>query len=106
MLTYRNTAGSRNLANERPMISPEFVRMTRCLATHSPLHLAEDRMCQRINAKISQGRIRNRAGRPVENKVDAGLINQDGSLLYPILDDIPQLLLDEAIPLSQLSDAD
>ena len=42
----------------------------------------------------------------VDQKLEAGLVCQDGSWLYPIIDDIPILLSDEAITLDQLDAQD
>ena len=88
------------------MLSDEFIQMTRCLETGTSLHLAEPPCCERLNRAITAGKIQNRMGQLVQREIEAGLVNEDQSLLYPIYDDIPQLLLDEAIPLSQLDDAD
>jgi uncharacterized protein YbaR (Trm112 family) len=35
----------------------------------------------------------------VEKQLDGGLVREDGAYLYPIEDDIPIMLIDEAIPL-------
>jgi uncharacterized protein YbaR (Trm112 family) len=84
------------------MISDEFIEMTRCLHTGRPLHRADKTLCERLNQAIGAGHVQNRSGETVARAIDAGLVNEDGSLLYPVYDDIPQLLSDEAIPLAQL----
>ena len=38
----------------------------------------------------------------VETSLSGGLVRDDGTLLYPIVDEIPVMLVDEAIPLDQL----
>ena len=53
----------------------------------------------RINAAIGEGRVLNRLGRTVTQTLDGGLINQTRTWLYPIHDEIPCLLADEAIEL-------
>ena len=40
-------------------------------------------------------------GSIVESRWQGGLIREDGTLLYPITDGIPVLLIDGAIPLDQ-----
>jgi len=57
-----------------------------------------------LNAAIQAGWLRNRAGQRVARAVEGGLIREAGDLLYPIVDKIPIMLHDEAIPLSQLDD--
>jgi uncharacterized protein len=84
------------------MINKESLAVLVCPIDHAPLSLAEDRLIARVNRAIAAGRVKNRAGRPVTEPLDGGLLRDDESLLYPILDDIPVLLADEAIPLAQL----
>ena len=47
---------------------------------------------------IASGNLKNRAGKQVSEKLDAGLLRADGKWLYPIREEIPVMLLDEAIP--------
>jgi uncharacterized protein YbaR (Trm112 family) len=84
------------------MIDREFVEILKCPQDHSPLHLADDPLMARLNRAIGAGRVKNQAGRPVEDALQGGLVRQDGSVLYPIVDDIPVLLAEEAIPLGQV----
>jgi len=53
-----------------------------------------------LNVSISQGSVSNRAGDQVTEAVAEGLVREDGDWLYPVRDDIPIMLIDEAIPLS------
>ena len=64
--------------------------------------LARDSLIREINTVIRDGRLRNRAGRNLEQPLDGGLTNATGDLMYPIIDGIPVLVRDEAIPLAQL----
>lgn len=73
-----------------------------CPIDHTPLSPADDGLVVRINRAIAAGRIKNRAGRLVDQPINGGLLHKDQTLLYPIIDDIPVLLADEAIPLDQL----
>ena len=52
-----------------------------------------------LNERIERGEIKNRAGKTIEVKIDGGLVREDGAYLYPIEDEIPIMLIDEAIPL-------
>jgi uncharacterized protein YbaR (Trm112 family) len=73
-----------------------------CPTDHTPLGKAEERVVARVNRAIAAGRVSNRAGRLLDRPIDGGLIRSDKTFLYPILDGIPVLLADEAIPLAQL----
>lgn len=56
-------------------------------------------MLVRLNAAISGGTVKNRGKQPVSEPVREGLVREDGLFLYPVRDDIPIMLIDEAIPL-------
>jgi uncharacterized protein len=83
------------------MIDKELLKILVCPESHSPLHLADAQLLAKINRAIAAARVQNRAGRIVEQPLQGGLVRQDNQLLYPITDDIPVLLIDEAIPLDQ-----
>jgi uncharacterized protein YbaR (Trm112 family) len=87
------------------MIDKEFLETLVCPQDHTPLRLADTQFMARLNRAIAGGRITNAAGRCVEDSIEGGLIRQDFTLLYPIVDDIPVLLAEEAISLDQLDEA-
>jgi uncharacterized protein YbaR (Trm112 family) len=86
------------------MIDKGLLDLLVCPENHTPLHLADDALVQRLNEAIAAGRLRNRGGQTVTNPIEGGLIREDGMLLYTIVEQIPVMLIDEAIPLEQLKD--
>lgn len=82
------------------MVDAELLKILCCPETHQPLTLADAPLVQRLNEQINSGQLRNRAGKPVTRKCDGGLVRKDGQFVYPICEDIPILLIDEAIPMS------
>ncbi len=81
------------------MIDKELLAILACPETKEPVALAEEELIAALNSRIARGEVKNRAGKHVAGKIDGGLVRADGAYLYPIQDEIPILLLDEAIPL-------
>lgn len=86
------------------MIHPDLLEILRCPDDRSRLHEADAVLVTRLNQAIAEKRLKNRAGRTLESPLDGGLVREDGRYVYPIVDGIPVLLVDEAIPLDQLAD--
>lgn len=85
------------------MIDSELLEILCCPETKQPVTLVEGEVIDRLNAKIASGAVKNRGGKAVEEKIDAGLLREDKKFLYPIRDDIPIMLEDEAIPFDESS---
>ena len=56
-----------------------------------------------VNKAIAAGGVQTTAAADVSSALQAGLITTDGKLIYRIDDDIPVMLVDEAIGTAQLS---
>jgi len=85
------------------MVDPELLEILVCPENKTPVRPAEDELVQKINGAIESGKLKNRAGEKVTEAIDGGLVREDGQYLYPIREDIPIMLVDEAIPLDQVS---
>jgi uncharacterized protein YbaR (Trm112 family) len=69
----------------------------RCPETLQPLCIADAAVLAKINTAIAAGSMRNRAGTLLQSAIEGGLLREDGAVLYPILDGIPNLIADEGI---------
>lgn len=78
----------------------ELLKILCCPETHQELKLAAPPVLEKLNLEIAAGQLQNRAGQTVLEKVDGGLVRADGRYLYPMRENIPVLLVDEAIPLA------
>lgn len=81
------------------MIDKDYLQMLACPDTRQPLEEATAEQLTALNARIAQGTVTNKGGTPVKVPIEAGLVRKDGKALYPIVDRIPVLLVDESIPL-------
>lgn len=84
------------------MVDPELLEILVCPETKQAVRPAEDDLVDRINGAIREGRVTNRGGETVEDTIDGGLVREDGGVLYPVRDDIPIMLIDEAIELDDI----
>ena len=84
------------------MVNPDLLKILVCPENKTPVTQADEALIVKINAAIVQKQLKNRAGSVVEQKVDGGLLREDGAYLYAIRDDIPIMLIDEAIPMEQV----
>ncbi len=84
------------------MVDAELVAILACPETHQPVRLADEALVQKLNGAIAGGKVVNRDGQPVTEPVQTGLVREDNQYLYPVRDDIPVMLIGEAIALDQI----
>jgi uncharacterized protein YbaR (Trm112 family) len=85
------------------MIHAELLAILRCPENHSPLREVDAAFVAKLNAAAASKQIRNRGGELVTQILDGGLIRSDDAWVYPIVDGIPIMLVDEAIATAQLT---
>lgn len=81
------------------MIDQQLLEILACPEDKSPVTLADEALVATINQAIAAGRLTNRGGIAVSEAIEGGLVRQDGRWLYPIRDEIPIMLIEEAIAL-------
>ena len=82
------------------MLDQEFIKMLADPETKEPLELAGQELVDAINQKIAAGLLENRIGKKITEKIDAGLVSKTNpQWLYPVRDEIPVMLTEEAIAL-------
>jgi uncharacterized protein len=83
-------------------INPDLLAILCCPETKQKVTLAEDTVILTLNALVTRGTLKNRGNRAVTEPFEGGLVREDGTLLYPIRDHIPVMLIEEGIPLAQI----
>ena len=84
------------------MLSADFLSLLCCPDDRTPLKQADDEVVARLNALIEAGKLKNRGSQTVPKRLDGALVRADGQIAYPIVDEIPVLLIDEGIPLGNI----
>lgn len=82
------------------MLSQDLMHILCCPETKQELAVADPALVEKINQKIGKGELKNRGGVVVSQKIEGGLVREDKKYLYAIRQDIPVMLIDEAIPIA------
>jgi uncharacterized protein YbaR (Trm112 family) len=85
------------------MIDAELLAMLCCPETRQDLTEGTATQVAALNRAIMEGQVSNRAGQKVTETVDGLLIRVDCQWAYLVRQDIPVMLMDEAIPWAKLS---
>lgn len=85
------------------MVDPELLEILVCPETRKPVRLAEPELLDRLNRAIVEGRLETRGGETVRTELEEALVREGDDLVYPVLDGIPVMLIDEGISLDRLS---
>ena len=73
-----------------------------CPETKEDVSLVTGDLIEKLNKMAEAGQLRNRGGETVKEKMESGLLRADRKFLYPVREDIPIMLIDEAIPVEGL----
>lgn len=84
-------------------IDQELLAILCCPETKQDVALAGEALIAALNERIGKGELKNKAGQPVTEKLDGGLLRADKKILYPIREDIPVMLIEEGIPVEGLA---
>ena len=83
------------------MVAKDLLDILCCPETKQEITLIEGEVIDRINKKIKEGALKNRGGEILKEPIDSGLLREDRKFMYPIREDIPIMLIDEAIPFDE-----
>ena len=83
------------------MIPKELLDILCCPETKQDIQYIEGKVIEKINKQMESGLLKNRNNEMVKEPIDAGLLREDRKYLYPIRDDIPIMLIEEAIPFKE-----
>jgi uncharacterized protein len=81
------------------MVDKELLDILVCPDDKSAVRPADAQTLAAVNTRIRQGGAKNRGNQPVTAEISEGLVRADGKYLYIVDNDVPVMLIDEAIPL-------
>lgn len=84
-------------------VSKDLVDILCCPVTKVPVRLATPAELAALNAAIAAGTATHADGSKVEAALEEALITEDRVSVYKVLDSIPIMLKDQAIPAASLS---
>lgn len=82
------------------MVDSTLLEILRCPDSRQELQLASSELISQLNAKIAAGSVKNCAGRNIPGPLAEALVTKDGKRLYPVIDNIPVMLIDESVQLN------
>lgn len=82
-------------------IDETMLPLLRCPASYQKLRLATADELARVNDSIAQKRLTTVGGDQVQERLEAALIRDDASVLYPVVDGIARLIVDDGINLPE-----
>lgn len=80
-------------------VDPMLLEILVCPEDKSPVTPADAALVEKLNAAQREGKLMNRVGQPVRETMESGLIRADRTILYPVIEGIPVMLIEEGIPL-------
>ncbi len=85
------------------MVDPKLLAILCCPETKQDLELLDDATVKRINKRIAAGGLKNRGGDEVKDPIDGALLREDRAFFYAVREDIPIMLIDEAIAFDEFA---
>ena len=80
------------------MVHPELLEILACPENKTPVRLADAGLLEKLNQQVRAGTLKNRGGAVVGEPLTEALVREDGKFVYAVRDDIPIMLVEEAIP--------
>ena len=84
-------------SHDKGMIAESLLSILCCPETKQDIRLIEPTLVEHLNQRIEQGTLKTKGGQTVTEKIDGGLLRKDETVVYPIRDQIPIMLIEEGI---------
>jgi uncharacterized protein len=83
-------------------LDPQLLAILCCPETKQGVTLLDQSALEKLNKKILAGELHNKGGGVVKEQLSGGLLRADHTVVYPIRESIPIMLIDEGIAVTGL----
>jgi len=84
-------------SHDKGTIAQDLLAILCCPETKQDIRLLEPNLVEKLNHRIAKGELKTKGGQSVTEKIDGGLLRNDETVVYPIRDQIPVMLIEEGI---------
>jgi uncharacterized protein YbaR (Trm112 family) len=84
-------------SQDKGTIAQDLLAILCCPETKQDIRLLEPNLVEKLNHRIAKGELMTKGGQSVTEKIDGGLLRSDETVVYPIRDQIPIMLIEEGI---------
>lgn len=95
------TVRSEDTSRGKGEITADLLSILCCPETKQAVSLLDQAVVERLNQRISKGELKTKGGQLLTEKIDGGLLRKDKTVVYPIRDQIPIMLIEEGIPIEE-----
>lgn len=86
-----------NISSDQSGFDQQLLSILCCPENKQAVSLIDQEKLQILNEKIAMGKLQNKSGRLVKEKLGGALLRADQTVAYPIRDGIPIMLIDEGL---------
>ncbi len=88
--------------HDQKTLDPQLLAILCCPESKQAVTLLDHALLEKLNENIENGELLNKGGSVVKEKLDGGLLRADRTIVYPIRDGIPIMLIEEGISVENL----
>ena len=93
---------TQNISPDQSGLDRQLLDILCCPENKQAVSLIDEEKLQILNEKIAMGKLQNKSGKLVKEKLEGALLRADQAVAYPIRDGIPIMLIDEGLIITGL----
>ena len=93
---------TQNISPEESGLDDQLLAILCCPENKQVVSLIDQEKLQVLNEQITMGKLQNKSGKTVKEKLEGALLRADQTVAYPIRDGIPIMLIGEGLVVAGL----